>query len=137
MHQKIHESKYGESPLNFHVTKHDDTLSVELTYPPWTDADNKNDQCRYVEVNQEATRASDGVRLHYDYERDGFVVEQPRPRLKKIGNREYEHAEDWIEVAFLESWRFDTKNDEGDFSQEDYAKADAEFEQSRHAIGAK
>lgn len=117
---KIYESKYGDSPMNFHVAKRGNELHVDLTYPPWTDADNKNDQCRYVCVDQESVRASDGLRLHYDYERDGFVVEQPRPRLKKLSESSYDSITDWIEVGFFQSWRFDVDEDE------QVAAADAE-----------
>jgi hypothetical protein len=122
---KIHESGYGEGPLNFHVSKFGPELSVTLTYPPWTDADNKNDQCRYINVDQESVRASDGVRLHYDYERDGFVIEQPRPRMKKVGPDSYEQVEDWIEVAFCQSWQFDIDEDKM------CADADAEWEANK------
>jgi hypothetical protein len=103
----IHESEYGESPLNFHVEKYKDELHVDLTYPPYTDADNSNEQCRYICINQESVRASDGVRLHYDYERDGFAVEQPQRRLIRTGPDSFEEADDWIEVGFFQSWKFD------------------------------
>ena len=110
-YRKIFESEYGESQLNFHVAKSGDELHVDLTYPPWTDADNKNGQCRYVCVDQEAVRASDGVRLHYDYQRDGFVVEQPKPWVELIDGC-YHGREKWIEVGFFPSWRFDVDDDE-------------------------
>lgn len=106
MFKKIHESEYGDGPCNFHVAKRGDVLEVDLTYPPWTDADNQHGQCRYVSVDQEAMRASDGVRLHYDYERDGFVVEQPKPWLELVDGV-YEGRETWIEVGFFKSWQFD------------------------------
>lgn len=110
-YKKIHESEYGDSPFNFDVNKCKNELHINLTYPPHTDADNINNQCRYVYVNQEATRASDGVRLYYDYERDGFVVEQPRPRMKLVGDKSYESIKDWIEVGFFQSWQFDIAQD--------------------------
>lgn len=110
-HRTIHESEYGQSPMNFHVAKHGDELHVDLTYPPWTDADNKTGQCRYVVVNQEAVRASDGVRLHYDYERDGFVVEQPRPYVT-LADGVYHSGQTWIEVGFFQSWKFDRPESE-------------------------
>lgn len=128
IYKKIHESEYGYGPCNFHVTKDGDELHVELTYPPWTDADNKSGQCRHVYVNQEATRASDGIRMHYDYARDGFVVEQPKPVLKCIGPNSYEEPDEWIEVGFFKSWKFDGRsNGAGDWSAEEYARADAEY----------
>jgi hypothetical protein len=123
---KLHESQYGEGPQNFHIAKHGDELHAVLTYPPWTDADNTKGQCRYVYVNQEAVRASDGVRLHYDYERDGFVVEQPKPRLRALGGDSYTDEEEWIEVGFFASWAFNNRED-GSPSDEEYRKADEEF----------
>jgi hypothetical protein len=125
--KKIHESEYGKGPMNFHVTKSDDTLNVTLTYPPWTDADNKNNQCRYIHVDQEAVRASDGLRLHYDYDRDGFVVEQPRTRLIATGKNSYEEQDEWIEVGFFQSWHFDQRPG-CEFTAADYEAADREFE---------
>lgn len=92
--KKIHESEYGGGSSNFHITKEGDTLSVELTYPPRSDEDNTKGQCRYVFIDQESVRASDGIRLYYDYDRDGWVIQQ-----------EAECGDDtWQEVAFIKSW---------------------------------
>jgi hypothetical protein len=110
-HKNIHDSEYGDGPLNFHVAKHGDELDIRLTYPPWSDADNKTGQCRHVRINQEAVRASDGIRVHYDYVRDGFVIEQPRPYMV-LENGVYDCRETWIEVAFCQSWRFERPDDE-------------------------
>lgn len=129
---KIHESDYSSGPLNFHIEKYGPDLQVTLTYPAWKDADIEQDQCRYVTVNQEAVRASNGVRLHYDYERDGFVVEQPQPRLVYVGNNSYEEPEDWVEVAFLKSWKFN-KHSHGarDWSAEEFEVAETEYEKRK------
>jgi len=123
---KIYESKYGDDPLNFHVYKHGNELKVELTYPPWSDDDNTNDQCQYIVINQESVRASDGVRLHYNYDRDGFVVQQPTHQLRAIGNNSYDDDIIWIEVGFFPSWRFDKRVD-GTPTKEEFAQADAEY----------
>lgn len=125
LYQKIHEGEYT-GPLNFHVGKKGDEVDITLVYPPWTDADNDRDQCRYVVVNQEATRASDGLRLHYDYARDGFVVEQPEPYLTATASDSYEYNERWHEVGFFPSWQF-MKWENGNPPAEEYARADAEF----------
>lgn len=124
---KIHESEYGESQNNFHVTKDGDTLRVDLTYPPYTDAENINGKCRFVYVNQESVRASDGVRLYYDFDRDGFVVEQPKPRLVALGKDSYDTVEDWIEVGFFQSWKLTDGKTEFP-TDADFARADAEHE---------
>lgn len=102
---KVHESEYGTGQNNFHVDKCEDLLSVVLTYPPYTDADNTNKQCRYVYVNQESVRASDGIRLHYDFQRDGIVIEQePQDENGEVGP--------WQEVAFIKSWALDKTKEE-------------------------
>ena len=100
---QIHESDYGNSPNNFHISKEEDRLHIELTYPPHSDAENTHGQCRYVYVNQESVRASDGIRIYYDFERDGFVIEQPKQRIIVRENYD-EIIEDWIEVGFFRSW---------------------------------
>lgn len=94
---RVYESEYGDSPNNFHVTKSGAELRVELTYPPYTDGENTRGQCRYVYVNQESVRASDGIRMFYDFERDGWVIQQP-----KYDDESGE--EDWAEAAFVRSW---------------------------------
>lgn len=122
---KIHESDYGDGPNNFHVRKYGNELHVRLTYPPYTDADNEHGKCRYIHVNQESVRASDGVRLHYDFERDGLVIEQPRPRLVATDKDSYETVEDWIEVGFFPSWHFDAWEN-GSPPAAEFIRADAE-----------
>lgn len=125
-YQKIHESDYT-GPLNFHVAKQGNEVHVELTYPKWTDEDtHTTGGCRFVCVNQESVRASDGIRLHYDYKRDGFVVEQPKPRLICVGQSGYEQTDDWIEVGFFRSWAMNPWPDLNP-AAEDYERADAEF----------
>lgn len=94
-YEKIHESEYGDEPHNFHVGKGGDTLTVELTYPPRSDVANTHDQCRYIVVNQESVRASDGIRLVYDYDRDGFSIQQETS------------PDNWQEVYFAMSWALD------------------------------
>jgi hypothetical protein len=96
---------------------------VTLTYPPRTETENP-EQARHVVVNQESVRASDGVRLHYDYERDGFVVEQNRLTLRKVGPDSYDSVDNWTEVGFFASWAL------GDHepTDEDYVRADAEYQ---------
>lgn len=94
----IHESQYGGMPRNFHIEKSGDTLDVTLTYPNIAFPE----QCRFIEVNQESVRASDGIRLHYDYDRDGWVIEQASTFEWDADDAEMDP--DWQEVAFVKSW---------------------------------
>jgi hypothetical protein len=123
--QKIHEAKYGADTCNFHIAKRGDTLCVDLVYPPYEHDQNTEEKCRHVYVNQESVRASDGIRIHYDFTRDGFVVEQPRPRLVALGGNSYDEVEDWIEVGFFPSWAKNEYSGCGP-SGEDFARADRE-----------
>ena len=110
-YRKLIDSQYGQHPDNFHLARDDKTLIVELTYPPWTDAENKHGQVRHVQINQEAVRASDGIRVHYDYDRDGFVVEQPKFHMVDRDGCSEEMREG-IEVGFFQSWAFGCPGDE-------------------------
>lgn len=93
--EEIRKSEYGQSPNNLYLTRMGKTISVEMTYP------NINEHgIKYVEVDQESVRASDGIRLHYDYERDGWVIEQPT----KLSWKDPPYDKGWKEAAFIKSW---------------------------------
>ena len=100
-HRKIHESAYGGTPDNFHIIRHDDELHVELTYPPYTDAENKG-QVRYVVFDQESVRATDGIRLSFDFDRNGYKVEQASTFTFECDDPICDP--DWQEVAFVPAW---------------------------------
>lgn len=126
-HCQVWRSRPNTPPLNFEVVKHHDEVHVSVLYPPRSNAENQLPhadaaRCRYVVVQQESVRASDGVRLHYDYARDGFVVEQPHERLVKTSDNTYESETDWVEVGFFRSWAFAEDQDVL------LARADAEYE---------
>lgn len=95
-------SEYGKSPNNFHITRRGDTLLVTLTYPPWSETDNTNGQCFYIEIDQESVRASDGIRMFYDYERDGWAIQQAA--IFEWACDDEDMDRDWQEVAFIQSW---------------------------------
>lgn len=96
---QIRKSEYGGSPNNFHISRKDKELLVELTYP-----ETNKDGVAYIEVDQESVRASDSVRLHYDYDRDGWVVEKPTKLCWNSSDKECDMG--WREVAFIQSWLF-------------------------------
>ena len=102
---KIIASEYGDSPNNFHIDRVEpklDTLSVVLTYPPWTEAENKTGQVRYVTFDQEATRASGGIRVSFDYARNGYKIEQPTIFVWEMEDKVCDQG--WREVAFIPAW---------------------------------
>ncbi len=81
-------------------------------------------------------RASDGIRVHYDYNRDGFVVEQPRDHYVKLSDKSYDTVTDWIEVGFFQSWAINDPNDESNDDRQNrlFAEADAAFEAAKEKV---
>lgn len=100
----IHKSDYGAE--NYDVRRVDSVLDINITYPGWQDGENP-ERVRFVQVNQESVRASDGIRLCYDYQRDGWSIMQPKIHEKLVRENVYEDEEEWIETAFVGSWAFE------------------------------
>jgi hypothetical protein len=97
LREKIRESEYGDSPNNFHIRRHGDTLLVELTYPKISE-----NGVTKIFIDQESVRATDGIRLSYDYDRDGWIIEQQSRFAWRADDKVFDP--DWQEVAFIESW---------------------------------
>lgn len=77
------------------IRHNDETCTVEI-FPPWV---------RYVEIGLEHVRAADSIRVSYDFERDGYKIEQSRitddnPQMNL-----------WQEVAFIPAWGLDERVD--------------------------
>lgn len=90
-----------------------DSLIAELFYPPRDDhSENPQDRARYIKVDLCDVRAADGLRISYDFDRDGWKVEQLRweagyvTRFGRDGgpDEHYEWPEEWVEVSFHPSW---------------------------------
>ena len=76
------------------IKTYDNTLCIDLNYP-------RNNPIKYFEVGLDDIRAADNIRISYDYDRDGYVIEQ----ASKFKFRYDEVVDpDWKEVAFIKSW---------------------------------
>ena len=62
----------------------------------------------FLEIYLSHTRATDPIRIKYDSERNGWVIEQPK-RLSWSADEEPDCK--WTEVAFLESWAISEDKD--------------------------
>lgn len=77
------------------------TIEVRLEYP------RIEGRAKFVEVQLEDVRAADSIRISYDFDRDGHVIEQ--------ASRFEWPAEDevcdpnWQEVAFVRAWAREVK----------------------------
>jgi len=72
------------------ISQNGDSATVVLPYP------NISPNAKYLEIELDHVRASDGIRVSYDFERDGWAIEQSSD-LK-------DDDPDWQEVAFVRSW---------------------------------
>ncbi len=81
-----------------------DTLHVELFYPEGTHA-------QHVDIGLMHVRASDGIRVTYDFERDGWIIEQPT-RLCWANDEAPDMG--WKEVAFIKSWQLGAEQEENE-----------------------
>lgn len=84
------------------VNDRGEEVEVCLYYPRNTG------QAKFVVIDLCDVRAADGVRLSYDFDRDGWKVEQAQVF-------EWESSDDkcdpeWKEVAFVQAWGSDKRN---------------------------
>lgn len=77
------------------VREGDDTAQIDLFYP-------RNSQVKWLDVGLIDVRAADGIRIGYDFKRDGWTIQQ-------ASTFEWEGDDpicdpDWQEVAFVQAW---------------------------------
>lgn len=72
------------------------TVNITLLYP-------RINPHKFIEVSICDTRADDGIRLYFDFKRDGWVVQKPTKLSWEINE---EPGPSWKEVAFIQGWMF-------------------------------
>jgi hypothetical protein len=72
-----------------------DTLIVELWYP-------NQRPVKYISIDLIDVRASEGIRVHYDFHRDGWAIEQPTVFEWEMDDKVMDHG--YKEVGFVKSW---------------------------------
>lgn len=77
-----------------------DTMQVNLEYP--RDRDEK-----FIRIDLVDIRAADGIRISYDFERDGWKIEQAS--VFEWSGDDEECDPDWQEVAFVKAWQREVK----------------------------
>jgi hypothetical protein len=78
------------------VAVYGDTAHIDFWYPRC------EGRIKYLHVGLVDVRASDGIRIHYDFDRDGYAIEQEQ--YVEYGDTS-EGLDIWIEVAFIQSWQ--------------------------------
>ncbi len=76
----------------------DGVLRVDLSYPSMQEGGPGQ---KSVEINLVHVRASDGLRVSYDFSRDGWIVSQPK---RGAWSADEPIDEQWAEVGFFKSW---------------------------------
>lgn len=73
---------------------HGDTARVDLNYP-------RSEPVKFIQVGLCDVRAADDIRISYDFERDGWKIEQEE--IIDHGGA-YHSNGNWQEVAFVQAW---------------------------------
>lgn len=81
----------------------EDTIDVELAYQ-------RNKKIKYLTFGICDVRASDGIRISYDFDRDGYVIEQPT-KLQWQLNDPNSGDMKWKETAFIQSWALEEEQE--------------------------
>src|SRR6056297_2959422 len=76
----------------------DNEVEFQFAYP------RNNNKIKHLRVGIMDVRASDGIRISYDFERDGYVIEQPKYSEWESEEDYDERGYGWTEVAFIQSW---------------------------------
>lgn len=79
-------------------------LSVELSYP-------RINPISHLLVALEDVRAADSIRVSYDYERDGWKIEQASTFQWNSDDKVCDP--DWQEVAFVQAWGRERPDSDG------------------------
>ena len=78
-----------------------DTLYVELWYP-------RAAPVKFIEVHLIDVRGNDGLRLYFDFARDGWVIQQAS---KSEWSADEPIDYDWQEVGFMQGWAREVRDD--------------------------
>lgn len=83
----------------------ENVVEVDINYP-------RNSPIDTIEIELFDMRAADALRVQYDYERDGWVMSQPRQYYVPLGDDSFDLEIEWIESAFCPAWKYELKDDE-------------------------
>lgn len=87
------------------VTRDGEDVWVILRYPPWSYSGRDGKRAHRVVFDQESIRASDGIRISFDYRRDGYVIEQ------STGAYDENEQLVWVESVFIKAWAKNVEDD--------------------------
>lgn len=77
-----------------------DTVRVDFWYP-------RSQDPKYIVVGLVDVRAADAIRVSYDFDRDGYVIEQASRFEWPVEDKVCDQG--WAEVAFVKAWARDER----------------------------
>jgi hypothetical protein len=87
----------------FQIARTGNTIAIDLWYP------RVGTNAKHIEVGLCDVRAADSIRIHYDFARDGYVIEQASAFSWEIDDEVRDP--DWKEAAFIKAWARRTDED--------------------------
>ncbi len=84
------------------IYERENSVVVEMAYP-------RQNKTKHIEVGISDVRASDGIRITYDFDRDGYIIEQPTQLSWNVDDKICDPK--WKEVAFIQSWALSEEQD--------------------------
>ena len=82
------------------ICESDDHLHFDLYYP-------RNRGIKHFVIGLMDVRAADAIRVSYDYDRDGYIIEQPSISQWEVDDKIADPG--WKEVAFIEPFKSDKR----------------------------
>jgi hypothetical protein len=76
---------------------------IDLYYP-------RSGDVQTIDIDLVDVRANDGLRIRYDFDRDGWVIMQPKRVLQDTGPGTAE-IETWHEVFFAQAWALEDETE--------------------------
>ena len=84
------------------ASRHEDTVHIDIWYP------RNEGSAQYLEVGLMEVRAADNIRISYDFDRDGYKIEQASKFRWEADDQVCDR--DWQEVAFVKAWAREAKD---------------------------
>lgn len=97
-----------------HLAESPAGLSATLWYP-------RNGGPQHVVVGLCDVRAADDLRIRYDFDRDGWVVEQPQYGTWATDEEHMRLGYGWVEVGFFQAWGKEDKTHRARVMGDEYA----------------
>lgn len=94
--RSLFDDRYELPQTVTNIDWHDDTIRIDLWYPRVDDAPS------VLKVGLMDVRAADDIRISYDFDRDGWAIQQAS--TFSWGPEETAYDMDWQEVAFIKAW---------------------------------